>query len=42
MTVRLSTTDELGYPRRVRINLSQIADADYGFTVEGFRVPARL
>ena len=25
--------DELGYPRRVRIDLNHIADADYGFVV---------
>ena len=33
--------DDLGYPRRVRINLNHISDADYGFMVEGFRVLAR-
>ena len=33
--------ESLGYPRRVRINLNHIADADYGFTVEGFRPLAR-
>ena len=33
--------DILGYPRRVRINLNHIADADYGFAVEGFRALAQ-
>jgi len=33
--------DDLGYRRRVRINLNHIADADYGFTLEGFRALAR-
>ena len=39
--VEIEYDDDLGYPRRVRINLNHISDADYGFMVEGFRVLAR-
>ena len=33
--------EDLGYPRRVYIDLNHIADAEYGFSVEGFTPLAR-
>jgi hypothetical protein len=39
--VEIEYDEDLGYPRRVYIDAKHIADAEYGFTVEGFRALAQ-